>query len=580
MTRRYLAAAVAVGVASTICLVAQAILLGVVVERASIGHRGAGRLVPLLAGLATTFIARAALAWLGELAAHRTSASVTSALRRQLLTRAVALGPSWLAGERTGELTSVAAQGVEALDVYFARYLPTAVVAAIAPPVLLTWVLWSDWRSFLILAVTVTVIPLFMVLLGLEAKRHAERQWERLSGLAASFYDLLQGLPTLRAFGREQAGRRTLEKAADDFRVTTMSTLRIAFLSALALEVLAAVGTALVALFLGLRLLDGSLHLAVALAVLVLAPEVYLPLRRAASEFHASTAGQAAADRIFEVLDEPEPAVSAPAAVTVAESAEGPSATSTGAMPRAAGRPDAAALGRSTIRMSDLRVCYDGRAVPVLDGINLDITFGEHVAVTGESGSGKTTLLAVLLGFVTPVSGRLTVGGIELGDIPLREWRTQIAWVPQRPYLVRGSIADNLRLGDAGAGEEALARAVEQSGLSWVLRRLPHGLDTPVGEGGLTLSAGERQRIAIARAMLRDAPVVLLDEPTAHLDTRRELSLAESLGPWLENRTVILAAHRLGLVGRVDRTLALSGGRLVGADGVELTCREPIGAEP
>ncbi len=561
MTRRYLVAAVAVGVASTLCLVVQAVLLGVVVERAFLGHRQLGRLVPLLVGLAGTFLARAALSWLGELAAHRTSASVTSALRRQLLTRAVALGPSWLAGERTGELTSVATQGVEALEVYFARYLPTAVVAAIAPPILLAWVLWADWRSFIVLAVTVSVIPLFMVLLGLEAKRHAERQWERLSGLAAAFYDLLQGLPTLRAFGRAQSGRRTLEKAADDFRVTTMSTLRVAFLSSLALEVLAAVGTALVALFLGLRLLDGSLHLAVALAVLVLAPEVYLPLRRAATEFHASTAGQAAADRILGILDEPVPDSA------VQGAANGRSA-------------NAAALARSTMRMSDVVVCYPAREVPVLDRLNLEVASGEHVAVTGESGSGKSTLLAVVLGFVAPFAGKLTVGGIELGDLALSDWREQIAWVPQRPYLVRGTIGDNLRLGDARASDETLACAIEQSGLRGVLERLPLGLETPVGEAGMTLSAGERQRIAIARAVLRDAPIVLLDEPTAHLDAGRELSLAETLGPWLENRTVLVAAHRLGLVGRVDRTFGLVGGRLIALEATEEILLQPIGARP
>jgi len=544
--------------------VLQAVLLGVIVQRAFLGHWPAARLVPLLAGLAGAFLARASLSWLGELAAHRTSAIVTSALRRQLLSRAMALGPSWLAGERTGELTSAATQGVEALDVYFARYLPTAVVAAISPLVLLAWMLWADWRSFLILGVTVAVVPLFMVLLGLEAKRHAERQWDRLSGLAAAFYDLLQGLPTLRAFGRARAGRRTLEKAAEDLRLTTMSTLRMAFLSSLALEVLAAVGTALVALFLGLRLLDGSLRLGVALAVLVLAPEVYLPLRRAASEFHASTAGQAAADRILDVLDEPAPV--APGTVT---SGRG------GARAKLVAK-----LARSTIRLSDLQVRYPARVVPVLDGVNLELAFGEHVAVTGESGSGKSTLLAVLLGFIAPVGGNLTVGGVDLGDVPISDWRRQIAWVPQRPYLVRGTIADNLRLGDAGANGGALARAVEWSGLSGLVERMPQGLRTPVGEGGLTLSAGERQRVAIARAVLRDAPIVLLDEPTAHLDAARELSLAETLGPWLESRTVLVAAHRLGVVGRVDRTLTLAGGRLGRAGEAEARLLEPIGGMP
>ena len=560
MTRRYLATAVAVGVASTLCLVVQAVLLGVIVQRALIGHWHLRRLVVLLAGLGASFLARAALSWLGELASHRTSAKVTSALRRELLTQAVALGPSWLAGERTGELTSVTTQGVEALDVYFARYLPTAVVGVLAPPILLGWVLWADWRSFLILAVTVSVIPLFMVLLGLEAKRHAESQWERLSGLAAAFYDLLQGLPTLRAFGRASAGRRSLEKAAEDFRVTTMSTLRLAFLSSLALEVLAAVGTALVALFLGLRLLDGSLHLAAALAVLVLAPEVYLPLRRAASEFHASTAGQAAADRILDVLDEPEQ-------VRPLEPAS----------PRPTG-PGLASIARSTIRLSEVSVSYPSRSRPVLDRLDLELTAGEHVAVTGESGSGKSTLLSVLLGFVGPDAGRLTVGDLDLAGIPLWQWRRQIAWVPQRPYLVRGTIEDNLRLGDPAASQATITRAVEHSGLAGLVERLPQGLSTPVGEGGLTLSAGERQRIAIARAMLRDAPIVLLDEPTAHLDAAREFSLAESLGPWLEERTVLLAAHRLGLVGRVDRTLALVEGRLVATDRTGAPYLETTGA--
>lgn len=562
VTRRYLAAAVAVGIGSTFCLLAQAVLLGVVIQRAFLGRAPLRSLLPLLAGLAGAFVARAVLSWLGELAAHRTSARVTSALRRQVLARALTLGPSWLAGERTGELTAVATQGVEALEVYFARYLPTAVLAGIAPVVLLSWVLWSDWRSGLILAVTVSVIPLFMVLLGSEAKRHAARQWGRLSGLTAAFYDLMQGLPTLRAFGRVAAGRRTLAKASEDYRSTTMSTLRVAFLSALALEVLAAVGTALVALSLGLRLLDGAVQLGPALAVLVLAPEVYLPLRRAGIEFHASAEGQAAAQRIAEVLDAPEPEMLLPAAPG-------------GDVARAV--PD---LARSTLRLSGLEVRYPGRTRPALAGVDLAVAPGEHLAVTGESGSGKSTLLAVLLGFVAPTSGAVTIGGTELGRLSIRDWRQQVAWVPQRPYLVRGTIADNLRIGDSRADDDALIRAVEQSGLSGLVERLPLGLETPVGEGGVTLSAGERQRIAIGRAVLTDAPLVLLDEPAAHLDAAREASLRAALAPWLEHRTVLVAAHRRGLVGRVDRTVALTGGRAVATGDGAAPLLEPIGAGP
>jgi thiol reductant ABC exporter CydD subunit len=540
-----------------VCLVVQAVLIGILVQRGFLDHWRLARLVPMLCALAGAFAVRAALSWLGELASHRTSASVTSALRRQLLTRAVALGPSWLAGERTGELTSVATQGVDALEVYFARYLPTAVLAALAPPILLAWVLFADWRSFLILAVTMSVIPVLSVLLGLEAKRHAERQWARLSGLAATFYDLLGGLPTLRAFGRADDGRRSLENAAEEFRTTTMGTLKVAFLSSLALELLSSVGTALVALFLGLRLIDGSLHLAVALAVLVLAPEVYLPLRRAAAEFHSSTAGQAAAERIMDVLDETA-ATEAPARVATA----------------------GARLGTRPISLVGISVRYPGRDAAVLDGLELRLEPGEHVAVTGESGSGKSTLISVLLGFVRPCSGEVLLGGSELFELSLREWRQQVSWVPQRPYLVRGTLADNLRLGRASASSAELASAVAVAGLSGLVARLPRGLETPLGEGGLTLSTGERQRVAIGRAVLRDAPVVLLDEPTAHLDAGRELSLAETLGPYLEGRTVLVAAHRLGLVARLDRTLALSGGRLLAGTPAGGALPEPVGARP
>ena len=528
------------------CVVIQATLLGRIIQHVVVGHGGLRQAEPLIAGLAGAFAGRSLLAWLGELAAHRTSARVTSTLRRQLLVRAIARGPSWLAGERTGELTSAATQGVDALDSYFARYLPTAVLAGLAPVLLLAWIGWSDWTSFLILAITVSVVPIFMILLGLEAKRHAAAQWSQLSGLAATFYDLLQGMATLRSFGRARDGRRTLVKANEEFRASTMNTLRVAFLSSLALEVLASVGTALVALFLGLRLLNGSVSLSTALAVLVLAPEVYLPLRRAGAEFHASAEGQAAAERILDILDDD----------------DGPTGRG-GAVDHSGAADVVPNLTSHSITLSDVYVRYPGRTIPVLDGASLVIAPGEHLAVTGESGSGKSTLLSLLLGFVAIQQGTFRVGGVDVDALATTEWRRQIAWVPQHPYLLRGSIADNLRVGNPEANTRLLHRACEQSGLSELIGRLPKGIETPVGEGGLTLSAGERQRIALGRAVLRDAPLVLLDEPTAHLDANLEASLREGLWPWLEGRTVVMAAHRGGVLGRVDRTLTLIGGQLV-----------------
>jgi len=532
---------VAIGLIGTVALVAQAILLGTVVQEVLIEHTTLAHVVPLLVGLAAAFGLRAASAWSGEVIAHRTSSRVTSSLRRQLLARAVGLGPAWLAGERTGELTTSATQGIDALDAYFARYLPTAVLAALTPLVLLAWIVVDDWFSAVILLVTAAVIPLFMILLGLEATRNATRQWDRLSGLAATFYDLLQGLPTLRAFGRADDGRATLERANRELRDETMSTLKVAFLSSLALETLASVGTALVALFLGLRLISGTLDVGTALAILVLAPEVYLPLRRAGAEFHASAEGRAAAERILDLLDDAddEPA----AGVTTLRPLPDPAASTVG-------------LDQVTVRFAD-------RTVPVLDGIDLTLEPGEHVAVVGESGSGKSTLVSVLLGFTVPSGGDVWIGGERLADCSLRAWREQVAWVPQRPNLVRGTIEDNLRLGNPGATDADVARALECSGLDGLVARLTDGLDTPVGEGGLSLSAGERQRIAIGRAVLRDVPVILLDEPTAHLDAGREDSLRGLLEPWLEGRTVLMAAHRGGLVGRVDRTVTLVAGRAV-----------------
>jgi ATP-binding cassette subfamily C protein CydCD len=549
---------VAVGLVGTAALVVQAALLGAIVQEVLIGHEGLRHTVPALVALAAAFSLRAAASWAGEVAAHRTSATVTSTLRRQLLTRAVALGPSWLAGERTGELAASATQGVDALDGYFARYLPTLVLSALTPVALLGCIVVRDWFSAVILAVTVAVIPLFMILLGLEATRNADRQWARLSGLAATFYDLLQGLPTLRAFGRTRDGRHTLERANRELHDETMSTLKVAFLSSLALETMASVGTALVALFLGLRLLHGTLPLGTALAILVLAPEVYLPLRRAGAEFHSSAEGRAAAARILDVLD------AADAAVPPTDESE------------ARPLPDPALHPVHLVRVT---VRHSGRAQPVLDAVDLTLRPGEHVAVVGESGSGKSTLLNVLMGFVVPESGAVAISDELLSACSLREWRRNVAWVPQRPALIRGTIEDNLRLGNPDAAAEQLTQALVRSGLDGLVARLPDGLATPVGEGGLTLSAGERQRIAIGRAVLRDVPVVLLDEPTAHLDTAREEELRDALAPWLEGRTVVMAAHRGGLVGRVDRTITLVAGNAVAEHVVAGDCVTPAYAD-
>jgi len=572
VTRRYLAGAVAVGLVGTACIVAQAVLLATVIERALLHRASLAEVTPQLGGLAAAFVVRAICIWLGEVAAQRTSATVTSVLRRQLLRKAIDLGPAWLSGERSGELSLSATRGISALDAYFGRFLPQAVLAGLAPVAILAWVGVEDWVSLLVLLGVAALVPVAMIYFGRKSGAETRRQWRRLSSLAARFLDLVEGLPTLRAFGRQSHGRREVAEATEGLRQTTIKTLRVAFLSALAMEFLAGIGTGLVAMVLGLRLLDGTLHLYTALAILLVSPEVFLPLRRAGAEFHASTEGQAAAERILDILDLPEH--------QPAHEAEDHPEKRRG---RILEDPSKAA-----IRLASVTISYPGRAVPAVRCFDLEIAPGEHVALLGPSGAGKSTLLGLLLGFFRPDDGAVTVGGVDLETLTLPAWRRSLAWVPQRPHFFTGTIAENLSAGSTSGSDQRLWRAVEMVGLTDMLAELPDGLDTMVGGGGLTPSAGELQRLAIARAVLRDAPVVLLDEPVAHLDASTEGRLHTALSTWLDARTVLVAAHRPQLVDRIDRAVFLSAhdvaGRTArpdgaaGADGAARTAREEVTA--
>lgn len=564
VTRRYLAAAAVFGLFATVAVVAQAVLLATVVERVLFHGAGLGSVTPLLAGLACAFLVRAACGWAGEAAAHRTSATVTSTLRRQLLRHALDLGPAWLAGERVGELSLSAARGTAALDAYFGRYLPQAILAGLAPVGILAWVASQDWPSALILLGLAALVPVAMVVFGRESAARTRKQWRRLSSLSARFLELVGGLPTLRAFGREAQGRREVAEATDGLRQTTMGTLRVAFLSALTMELLAGFGTGLVAMVLGLRLLGGTVSLSTALAVLLVSPEVFLPLRRAGAEFHASAEGQAAAERILAVLDLP---TGGDEDVDAGSPAGGPARQGAGGAPpaRSSHRPFPSSAfpspASAPVRLEGVRLSFPGRGTPALDGLDLALAPGEHVALVGPSGAGKSTVLSLLLLFLRPDAGRLLAGDVDLAGVDPAEWRRLVSWVPQRPHLLSRSLAENLRLGDPGAGDDRLHQVLHATGLADLVGALPRGLDTPLGEGGLELSAGERQRLALARAALRDSPLVLLDEPAAHLDRATEASLAISLAPWLESRTVVVAAHRPELVGRVDRVVPLDGER-------------------
>jgi ATP-binding cassette, subfamily C, bacterial CydCD len=544
-TRRYLVVAVIVGIGGAVSVVAQAALLASIISRSFFHHTAVSQMTPLFVGLAAACVFRALCIFVGEAAAHRTSATVTSVLRRQLLHHALDLGPTWLADQRAGELSITATRGIDALNAYFGRYLPQAVLALFVPIGVLAWVAYLDWVSLLILLALVALIPVAMIFFGRASAQHTARQWRRLSSLSARFLELIQGLPTLRAFGRQDQGRREVAAATEGLRVSTMETLRIAFLSALSMELISGLGVGLVAMVLGLRLLSGHLTLSVALGVLLVSPEVFVPLRRAGAEFHASAEGQAAAERILGILDVP---MAAPSATDLGPGQHSVAAANGGTTNAAIALP---------LSLHDLGVRFPDRGEPIFKDFRLEVAAGEHVALTGPSGVGKSTLLGVMMAFVQPEAGCVRVGDLDLATTDPTTWRQQLSWVPQRPHLFNGSVADNLRIGDPKADEAALWRALDAVALSDMCHQLPDGLETRLGEDGLTFSAGERQRLGLARAILRPAPVILLDEPASHLDQETEVQLRASLSEWMAPRTVVVVAHRPELVAQIDRVVAL-----------------------
>jgi ATP-binding cassette subfamily C protein CydD len=501
---------------------------------------------PYLLGYAGAAARRAAATWAQEVLAQRFSGAVRLAVRDRLLRRLLALGPRFASGERTGELANTLVGGVDALDAHVGQYLPQAYLAGLVPLLVLLAVLWADPLSAFVLLLTFPLAPLFMWLIGSAAQERTRRQWVTLSRLAARFLDALQGLPTLRAFGRAGAEADAIAAASERHREVTMGVLRLAFVSALVLEALATLGTAVVAVEVGLRLLHARIEFREALFVLVLAPEFYRPLRALGSAFHAGMAGKEAAGRIAEVLE-----AQGPLAAPAIERAQ----------PRVRGA--ATRLGPPAIAFEAVRLAYAPGRAPALDSFSLALPAGATVALVGPSGAGKTTVARLLLRFLEPDEGAVTVDGVSLSAIGPEEWRRRVAWVPQRPHLFHGTVRDNLLIGRPGASAAELEEAAARARLDGVLRELSRGWQTPVGEGGERLSGGQAQRLALARAFLKDAPVLVLDEPTARLDPESEAEVMEAMEGLRRGRTVLLVAHRLTTVVRADRVALVAHGRVI-----------------
>ncbi|MFF4609906.1 thiol reductant ABC exporter subunit CydD [Streptomyces albidoflavus] len=526
-TRFFLAAVVVLGALGAGLVIAQAMLLAELIVSSFEQRFDTGDLTTPLLLLVAVALGRALVSWLTELAAHRASAAVTSELRMRLVERAGQLGPGWLGDQRTGSLIALATRGVDALDDYFARYLPQLGLAVVVPVAVLARIVTEDWVSAAIIVVTLPLIPLFMALIGWATQSRMDRQWGLLSRLSGHFLDVVAGLPTLKIFGRAKAQAESIRRITHDYRRATLRTLRIAFLSSFALELLATLSVALVAVTIGMRLVHGDMDLYTGLVILVLAPEAYLPLRQVGAQYHAAAEGLAAAEEVFAVLETPVPHTGTQA-------------------------PPAGALA-----FEGVTVRYPGRDAPAVREATFTVEPGETVALVGPSGCGKTTLLQAALGFVAPAEGRVTVGGTDLAEVDREQWHQRIAWVPQRPQLFAGTVAENVRLARPDASEAEVARALEQAGAREFVAGLPAGAETELGEDGAGLSAGQRQRVALARAFLADRPVLLLDEPTASLDGASEEAVVEAVRRLAVGRTVLLVVHRPALLAVADRVVRL-----------------------
>lgn len=534
LVRGNMLATILAAFAGGLLIIVQARLLAMVCQRVVIEGIGAAPLLPLLAWVALIALLRGLTTYLAEHAAVKAAARVRQQVRSALYQRLLLLRPTGLAGE-VGALTELVTAGVEGLEAYIARFLPQMVLAGLLPLAVLLVVLPSEWSSSLVLIFSAPFIPLLMILIGKGTETLNQRQFSRLSRMAGHLLDLVQGLPDLKVFGAAKREAELVAQVSDQYRVGTMAVLRVAFLSAFTLEFFSTVGTAVVAVIIGFRLLAGNLSLLDGLFVLLLAPEYYLPLRNLGLAYHSRMNGMAAAERIIPLLLLP--------------------------LPDNRGGQLSVPNGAPEIICESVTFRYGGERGGVQD-VNLTIPSSSMIALVGASGSGKSTLARLLLGLAKPESGRITINGTDLTQLDQSAWRSKLAWVPQSPFFFSATIKENLLLGRPDADDHTIRQALAAAALTAVIDELPEGLATRLGDRGAGLSGGELRRLALARVFLRNAELVVLDEPTAGLDTENEQLVLNAVDRLSVGRTMLIISHREATISRCNQAAVLTAGRL------------------
>jgi ATP-binding cassette subfamily C protein CydD len=537
--------AIGLGVIDGLLVVFQARKLSQAVSNVFISHQHLDLVLPILGSLLGIILVRMFVMYISDLLTCEAVLKIKYQIRELILDHLAKVGPAHLQKEHSAELTTTAMESVEALDAYFSQYLPQLVFAAVIPLIIVFFVFPLDLVTILVFVLTAPLIPLFMYLIGSISDNLVRKQWTGLQRLGVHFLDTIQGLAALKTLNRSKAQANRIFEISEEYRKVTLVVLRVTFLSALILEVLATISIAIVAVAIALRLLIGRMGFEEAFFILIIAPEFYLPLRLLGQKFHAGNSGVTAAKRIFEILNIRTTDKDLPAIRTHNMEWQLPEEFS--------------------FEFRNVSFSYPDRIRPALSEITFNWRSREMIALVGPSGAGKSTLAKLLVRFLEPDEGQILLNGLPFQTIPAELWRKQVAWVPQHAYLFYGSIKDNLRLGKPEASLEEIESAAHFAGLDADVRKLPDGYDTFLGEGGSRISAGMAQRVGIARAFLVDAPIVILDEPTANLDLQRESELENVISHLFHKKTVLVIAHRLTTIYRADKILVMDCGRIVEA---------------